>query len=77
MVIANIEHTLDTPSDHHTLQITLPSSEGAQYGTPGWYRMDTMDADLFGRTLLGLTPAQPRHLQMPNHPTLTPDAKTC
>ena len=50
-VTAYVDHTLDTPSDHYTLRINLPSGAGARYETQGQYRMDTLSTALFVQTL--------------------------
>ena len=54
-ITVQVDHSLDTPSDHYTLWINLPNGIGARYGTPGRYITDTLDKNLFSQTLMDLT----------------------
>ena len=71
-VTADVDHSLDTPSDHHTLWINMPSSNRPCYGTPGQFRIDILDNEQFGCTLsnLALCPAQNTNSSPSSHPQI-------
>lgn len=46
-----VEEKLKIPSDHHTLWIHLPGGTGAQYGSPGRFKIDSLDNKLYSQVL--------------------------